>query len=80
MDLMLLGIEFKDEGMVGMRSQYAVVNTNNPEDVPLENRMTVLDEDGLALNLGLHYMSVFFMKAVFVFRLSLIHVPERANV
>ncbi|PLW57557.1 hypothetical protein PCANC_01138, partial [Puccinia coronata f. sp. avenae] len=56
MDLMLLGIEFKDEGMVGMRSQYAVVNTNNPEDVPLENRMTVLDEDGLALNLGLHYM------------------------
>ncbi|KAA1100602.1 hypothetical protein PGTUg99_027292 [Puccinia graminis f. sp. tritici] len=56
MDLMLLGIEFKDEGMVGMRSQYAVVNTNNPEDVPLENRMSVTDEDGLALNLGLHYM------------------------
>jgi len=56
MDLMLLGIEFKDEGMVGMRSQYAVVNTNNPEDIPLENRMSVMDEDGLALNLGLHYM------------------------
>ncbi|KAH9459830.1 hypothetical protein Pst134EB_008053 [Puccinia striiformis f. sp. tritici] len=56
MDLMLLGVEFKDEGMIGMRSQYAVVNTNNPEDVPLENRMSVTDEDGLALNLGLHYM------------------------
>lgn len=56
MDLMLLGVEFKDEGMVGMKSQYAVVNTNNPEDVPLENRIKVMDEDGLSLMLGLNYM------------------------
>ncbi|MBW0565243.1 hypothetical protein O181_104958, partial [Austropuccinia psidii MF-1] len=57
MDLLLLGVEFQDDGVVGLkRSEYAIVNTNNPEDFPVENRLIMEDEDGLKIKLGLHFM------------------------
>lgn len=57
MDLTLLGIEFQEDGITGFqKSDYSIVNTDNPEDLPIENRLTIHDDDGLTLNLRLHYM------------------------
>ncbi|KAG0143880.1 hypothetical protein CROQUDRAFT_660682 [Cronartium quercuum f. sp. fusiforme G11] len=57
MDLTLLGVEFQEEGVTGFqKSDYSIVNTDNPEDLPIENRLEIHDDDGLTLNLRLHYM------------------------
>ncbi|MBW0551893.1 hypothetical protein O181_091608 [Austropuccinia psidii MF-1] len=57
--LLLLGVAFQDDGFVGLKhSQYAIVDTNNPEDFPVENRLIMEDEDGLKIKLSLHFMRV----------------------
>lgn len=57
LDLLLLGIEIEEEGVVGFkRSDYAIISTDSPEDLPLEYMLPIQDEDGLALNLRLHYV------------------------
>lgn len=59
LDLTLLGIDFQEDGVTGFKkSDYSIVNTDNPEDLPIENRLLIHDEDGLTLNLRLHYMCV----------------------
>ncbi|MBW0490583.1 hypothetical protein O181_030298 [Austropuccinia psidii MF-1] len=42
--LLLLGVEFQDDGVVGLkRSEYSIVNTNHPEDFPVENWLILED-------------------------------------
>ncbi|KAI8450966.1 hypothetical protein BY996DRAFT_6432303 [Phakopsora pachyrhizi] len=60
-EFLLLAVEFQDESLKSecrQRTQYAIVNTDNPEDFPIENRLPFYDEDGSLLKLGLHYMQL----------------------
>ncbi|MBW0529281.1 hypothetical protein O181_068996 [Austropuccinia psidii MF-1] len=56
-DIQFYLLLLQDDGIVGLkRSEYAIFNTNNPEDFPVENRLIMEDEDGLKTKLGLHFM------------------------
>ena len=37
------------------RSEFAIINTDNPDDLPIEDQMPVEDTEGLSLSLRLHY-------------------------
>jgi vacuolar protein sorting-associated protein 13A/C len=37
------------------RSEFAIINTDNPDDLPVEDIMPIEDKDGLKMNLRLHY-------------------------
>lgn len=37
------------------RSEFAIINTDNPDDMPIEDIMPMEDKDGLKLTLRLHY-------------------------
>lgn len=57
LDLLLLGVEIEEEGAIGFkRSDYSIINTDSPEDLPLEYTLPMQDEDGHSLNLRIHYV------------------------
>lgn len=37
------------------RSEFAIINTDNPDDLPIEDQMPIADSTGVKLNLRLHY-------------------------
>lgn len=43
---------------VFQRSEFAIINTDNPEDLPVENDLVLQDKEGLKLNLRVHYQCV----------------------
>ncbi|KAK4052926.1 Vacuolar protein sorting-associated protein 13 [Microbotryomycetes sp. JL221] len=51
--LLLLSVEVQDS--VFQRSEFAIINTDNPEDLPVESDLVMTDKDGLKLNLRIHY-------------------------
>jgi vacuolar protein sorting-associated protein 13A/C len=40
---------------VFQRSEFAIINTDNPEDLPVESDLVLADKEGLKLNLRVHY-------------------------
>lgn len=54
--LLLLSVEVQDT--VFQRSEFAIINTDNPEDLPVESTLVLPDAQGLKLNLGVHYQCV----------------------
>lgn len=46
------------DGAAFERSEFAIINTDNPEDLPVENELLLTDKDGLKLNLRIHYQCV----------------------
>lgn len=40
---------------VFQRSEFAIINTDNPEDLPVESDLVLQDKEGLKLNLRVHY-------------------------
>lgn len=54
--LLLLSVELQDTQF--QRSEFSVINTDNPEDIPAERDLVVSDKDGLKLNLRIHYQYV----------------------
>jgi len=51
--LILLSVEVQDSPF--KRSEFAIINTDNPDDLPVEDIMPIEDKDGLKMNLRLHY-------------------------
>ncbi|GAA5952650.1 hypothetical protein JCM21900_006060 [Sporobolomyces salmonicolor] len=51
--LLLLSVEVQDT--VFQRSEFAIINTDNPEDLPVESDLVLADKDDLKLNLRIHY-------------------------
>ncbi|GAA5925213.1 hypothetical protein JCM10213_008734 [Rhodosporidiobolus nylandii] len=51
--LLLLSVEVQDT--VFGRSEFAIINTDNPEDLPVESDLILSDQDDLKLNLRIHY-------------------------
>lgn len=41
--------------IVFQRSEFAIINTDNPEDLPVESDLVLADKEGLKLNLRVHY-------------------------
>ncbi|KAG5925451.1 hypothetical protein E4U42_004279 [Claviceps africana] len=54
--LLLLSIDMQDT--VFKPSDFAIINTGNTEDFRKERRIVVKDNDGLSLNLALHYFKI----------------------
>ncbi|KAM0749832.1 hypothetical protein T439DRAFT_348604 [Meredithblackwellia eburnea MCA 4105] len=53
--LLLLSVEIQDS--VFKRSEFSIINTDNPEDLPVENELVMQDKDGLTLNVRLNYQN-----------------------
>ncbi|GAA5898641.1 hypothetical protein JCM6882_000886 [Rhodosporidiobolus microsporus] len=51
--LLLLSVEVQDT--VFGRSEFAIINTDNPEDLPVESDLVLSDKEDLKLNLRIHY-------------------------
>ncbi|GJN91455.1 hypothetical protein Rhopal_004478-T1 [Rhodotorula paludigena] len=51
--LLLLSVEVQ-ETTLG-RSEFAIINTDNPEDLPVENDLVLTDKEDRKLNLRIHY-------------------------
>ncbi|GAA6006460.1 hypothetical protein JCM10207_004941 [Rhodosporidiobolus poonsookiae] len=51
--LLLLSVEVQDT--VFGRSEFAIINTDNPEDLPVESDLILSDKEDLKLNLRIHY-------------------------
>ncbi|ORY90221.1 hypothetical protein BCR35DRAFT_261800 [Leucosporidium creatinivorum] len=51
--LLLLSVDVQDS--VFQRSEFAIINTDNPEDLPVESDLVLADKEGLKLNLRVHY-------------------------
>ncbi|GAA6031882.1 hypothetical protein JCM8097_003317 [Rhodosporidiobolus ruineniae] len=51
--LLLLSVEVQDT--VFGRSEFAIINTDNPEDLPVESDLVLADKEDLKLNLRIHY-------------------------
>lgn len=41
-------------------SEFAIINTDNPDDFNIEDTLVLVDNQGRKLNLKIHYQSVFF--------------------
>jgi vacuolar protein sorting-associated protein 13A/C len=54
--LLLLSIDMQDT--VFKASEFAIINSNNQEDFRRESVLVCKDNEGLALNLGLHYFKI----------------------
>ncbi|BGP36549.1 Vacuolar protein sorting-associated protein 13 [Rhodotorula kratochvilovae] len=51
--LILLSVELQDTTLG--RSEFAIINTDNPEDLPVENDLILADKEDRKLNLRVHY-------------------------
>ncbi|GAA5969299.1 hypothetical protein JCM11641_007543 [Rhodosporidiobolus odoratus] len=51
--LLLLSVEVQDT--VFGRSEFAIINTDNPEDLPVESDLILSDQEDLKLSLRIHY-------------------------
>lgn len=54
--LLLISIDMQDT--VFNKSEFAIINSNNQDDFEREDTIVVKDNEGLPLNLKLHYLSV----------------------
>ncbi|KAG9326243.1 hypothetical protein KVV02_000958 [Mortierella alpina] len=51
-NLMLLSVSIENTNFSA--SEYAIVSSHDPDELPVENILTLVDPDGLKLNLGIH--------------------------
>ncbi|KAF9185293.1 hypothetical protein BGZ51_009186 [Haplosporangium sp. Z 767] len=51
-NLMLLSVSLENTNFPA--SEYAIVSSHDPDELPVENTLTLIDPDGLKLNLGIH--------------------------
>ncbi|KAL7343935.1 hypothetical protein BJY59DRAFT_711306 [Rhodotorula toruloides] len=51
--LLLLSVEVQDTNLG--RSEFAIINTDNPEDLPVEGDLVLADKEDRKLNLRIHY-------------------------
>ncbi|BGP21450.1 Vacuolar protein sorting-associated protein 13 [Rhodotorula toruloides] len=54
--LLLLSVEVQDTNLG--RSEFAIINTDNPEDLPVEGDLVLADKEARKLNLRIHYQHV----------------------
>ena len=61
--LLLMSIDMQDT--VFKQSEFAIINANSQDDFKREHNLVLKDQEGLTLNLKLHYQCVFSKVALF---------------
>lgn len=54
--LLLLSVQVQDSDL--KPSEFAIINTDNPDDFNIEDTLVLTDKQGLKLNLKIHYQFV----------------------